>query len=82
MLPGRGVCAEIEPLLMIRPPRGSCAFIIRTACCAHRKAPVRLVSTTACQSGQVDLVGLAGRAEHAGVVHQQVKPAPAVAGPG
>src|ERR1700722_2687669 len=49
MLPGRGVCAEIDPLLMIRPPRGTCAFIIRTACWAHRNAPVRLVSTTACQ---------------------------------
>ena len=35
---------------MIRPPRGSCAFIIRTACCAHRNAPVRLVSTARRQS--------------------------------
>src|SRR6266581_46389 len=52
MLFGRGVCAEIEPLLMIRPPCGSCAFIIRTACWAHRKAPVRLVSTTRCQSAR------------------------------
>src|SRR5580704_13767957 len=52
MLFGRGVCAEIEPLLMIRPPRGSWAFIIRTACWAHRKAPVRLVSTTRCQSAR------------------------------
>src|SRR5687768_10867158 len=24
---GRGACAEIEPLLMMRPPRGSCAFM-------------------------------------------------------
>ena len=30
-LRGRGLCAEIEPLLMIRPPGGSCAFIIATA---------------------------------------------------
>src|SRR5580704_7409317 len=52
MLFGRGVCAEIEPLLMIRPPRGSWAFIIRTACWAHRKTPVRLVSTTRCQSAR------------------------------
>src|SRR5690348_792831 len=52
MLFGRGVCAEIEPLLMIRPPCGSWAFIIRTACCAHRKTPVRLVSTTRCQSAR------------------------------
>jgi hypothetical protein len=22
--PGRGACAEIEPLLMMRPPRGRC----------------------------------------------------------
>src|SRR5947208_9770261 len=52
MLFGRGVCAEIEPLLMIRPPCGSWPFIIRTACCAHRKTPVRLVSTTRCQSAR------------------------------
>src|SRR5690348_15115489 len=52
MLLGRGVCAEMEPLLMMRPPRGSWAFIIRTACWAHRKAPVRLVSTTRCQSAR------------------------------
>ena len=37
---------------MIRPPRGSWAFIIRTACWAHRKTPVRLVSTTRCQSAR------------------------------
>jgi hypothetical protein len=29
---GRGVVAEIEPLLMMRPPRGVCAFIVRKAC--------------------------------------------------
>src|SRR6516162_8652529 len=43
---GLGVCAEIEPLLMMRPPRGSCAFIRRIASCAQRKEPVRLASTT------------------------------------
>ena len=31
---------------MIRPPRGAWAFIIRNAPWVHRKAPVRLVSTT------------------------------------
>src|SRR5215467_5467165 len=35
----------MEPLLMIRPPRGSCAFIMRIAWCAQRNAPVRFVST-------------------------------------
>ena len=29
---GRGVVAEIEPLLMIRPPLGLCDFITRNAC--------------------------------------------------
>src|SRR5687767_2660600 len=43
---GRGVCAEIDPLLMMRPPRGSCAFISRNACCVQRNAPVRFTSTT------------------------------------
>src|SRR5215831_8608179 len=37
---------------MIRPPPGVWAFIIRTACWAHRKAPLRLVSTTWLQSAQ------------------------------
>src|ERR1700756_661655 len=46
--PGGGACAEIEPLLMIRPPCGSCAFIIRTAWCAHRYEPVRFVATIDC----------------------------------
>ncbi len=43
---GRGAWAEIEPLLMMRPPRGDCAFIARNAPCAHRNMPVRLTSTT------------------------------------
>ncbi len=47
---GRGACAEIEPLLMIRPPRGSWSFMARNAAWAQRKAPVRLTSTTARQS--------------------------------
>src|SRR6185437_11622123 len=52
-VPGRGACAEIDPLLMIRPPCGSCAFIIRTAWCAHRYEPVRLVATIDCQPAGV-----------------------------
>ena len=46
---GRGVCAEIEPLLMMRPPAGSCRFMIAIARCAHRNEPVRFVSTARCQ---------------------------------
>src|SRR5262245_28894558 len=44
---GRGTWAEIEPLLMMRPPRGCWLFMILNASCVHRKEPVRLVSTTA-----------------------------------
>ena len=47
---GLGPWAEIDPLLMIRPPGGSCAFISRNACRAHRNEPVRFTSTTRCQS--------------------------------
>ena len=47
---GRGTWAEIEPLLMIRPPIGCCAFIILIACWVQRNVPVRFVSTTRCQS--------------------------------
>src|SRR5258708_13472397 len=46
---GGGACAEIEPLLMMRPPRGLCAFMILMASCVHRKGPVRLDITTVCQ---------------------------------
>src|ERR1022692_2212388 len=44
---GRGTCAEIEPLLTIRPPRGVCTFMILMASCAHKNGPVRLTLTTA-----------------------------------
>ena len=46
---GRGEVAEMEPLLMIRPPRGVWSCMIRNASCVQRNAPVRLVSTTAFQ---------------------------------
>src|SRR5919198_3508243 len=45
---GRGAWAEIEPLLMMRPPRGSWFFISLNACWMHRKVPVRLTPTTSC----------------------------------
>src|SRR5579859_4294901 len=38
---------------MIRPPCGVCAFIIRTAWCAHRNAPVRFVATIDCHCSRV-----------------------------
>ncbi|MNY63467.1 hypothetical protein D3C86_2004320 [compost metagenome] len=38
--------AEIEPLLMIRPPCGLCAFIARKADWVQKNAPVRLELTT------------------------------------
>ena len=43
---GRGVVAEIEPLLMIRPPRGDCTFMTRKASLQHRNAPVRFTPMT------------------------------------
>src|SRR5262249_15464066 len=43
---GRGVCAEMEPLLMIRPPRGVCSFISRIASCVQRNVPVRFTAIT------------------------------------
>src|SRR5262245_32370723 len=45
---GRGAEAEIEPLLMMRPPRGFWLFMILKASWVHKNGPVRLVSTTAC----------------------------------
>src|SRR5689334_19557512 len=45
---GRGTYAEIDPLLMIRPPRGVCAFMMRNASWVQRNAPVRFTFTTAC----------------------------------
>mmetsp|Transcript_4367 Transcript_4367/g.11412 ORF Transcript_4367/g.11412 Transcript_4367/m.11412 type:complete len:273 (+) Transcript_4367:168-986(+) len=43
---GRGTCAEMLPLLMMRPPIGACALNWRKASCVHRNAPPRFVSTT------------------------------------
>src|SRR5437773_10608928 len=43
---GLGAWADMDPLLTIRPPRGSCFFIALIACCVQRKAPVRFTSTT------------------------------------
>src|SRR5262244_424941 len=45
---GLGAWAEIEPLLMMRPPLGSWAFIWRNASCVHRKVPVKLLLTAEC----------------------------------
>src|SRR3954452_17725112 len=50
---GRGACAEIEPLLMMRPPRGVWSFMMRKACWVHRKGAVRLVFTTPCHRASV-----------------------------
>src|SRR5258708_1128420 len=50
---GRGTWAEMEPLLMIRPPRGRWPFITLNASCVQRKAPVRFVSTTALHCSNV-----------------------------
>src|SRR5262249_21021880 len=36
---GRGACAEIEPLLMMRPPRGFWLFMILNASCAQKNMP-------------------------------------------
>src|SRR3989442_357676 len=43
---GLGAWAEMDPLLTIRPPRGSWLFMSLIASCVQRKAPVRLTSTT------------------------------------
>src|SRR5262245_17222234 len=50
---GRGACAEIEPLLMMRPPRGVWLFMILNASWVHRNMPVRLVFTTFCHCSSV-----------------------------
>ena len=56
---------------MIRPPRGCCAAMARNAAWAHRKVPVRFVSTTRCQSSKADLGDRRGEPEPR-VVEQQV----------
>src|SRR5207244_9385289 len=49
---GRGTCAEIEPLLMIRPPIGCCSFIMRKACWVHRNVPSTIEPSTPRQRDQ------------------------------
>jgi hypothetical protein len=53
MVLGRGVCAAIDPLLMILPPRGFWFFMILTASCEHRNTPVRFVFTMLCHCSSV-----------------------------
>src|SRR5215217_4851020 len=50
---GLGTWAEIDPLLMIRPPRGTCRRICPKASRVQRNAPVRLTATQACQSAKL-----------------------------
>src|SRR5690606_3791063 len=50
MEPGRGAWAEIEPLLMIRPPCGLCARIRAKAARAARNMPLRFTATVSNQS--------------------------------
>src|SRR5215831_19078166 len=70
---GRGTSAEIEPLLMIRPPRGVWRFMSRKACWVQRKAPVTLVSITEFQcSSSRSSKGTAGAAMPA-FVEQQIQ---------
>jgi len=58
--------AEIDPLLMMRPPCGACDFMRRMACCAHRNEPVRLTATTALHCSNVrSSSGTAGALEPA-----------------
>src|SRR5438552_81185 len=46
---------------MIRPPRGSCVFMILMASCEHRNAPVRFAATTALQCSYVSSsIGIPG----------------------
>jgi hypothetical protein len=55
------VCAEIEPLLMMRPPLGVCAFMILMASWVQTNMPVKLVSTTFFQvSSGNSSIGTAG----------------------
>ena len=70
---GRGVCAETEPLLMMRPPRGSWAFMMRKASWVHRNGPVKLVPTTACHLSSAGPRWDRRRAD-AGIVEQQIEP--------
>ena len=49
----RGTVADSDPLLMMRPPRGTCVRIRRNAARVHRKAPVRLTCSVLIQSSRV-----------------------------
>ena len=72
---GRGAWAEMDPLLMIRPPRGVWSFISLIASCVHRNTPVRLMSTTFFHCSNVRSSMLIGGAPDAGIVEQDVEAA-------
>ena len=58
---GRGVYAEMEPLLMMRPPCGICDLKIRTASRVQRNVPMRLMFVTCWNfSSESSSMGTAG----------------------
>ena len=58
---GRGTVALIEPLLMMRPPCGSCVDIKRNACCVRMKGAVMLMVITDCSCSRLmSWIGTAG----------------------
>src|SRR4029453_12508911 len=58
---GRGAWAGMEPLLMMRPPRGCWSFMILIASCVQRKGPAGVGSTTAFHFSAVrSAIGMGG----------------------
>src|SRR5260221_13920524 len=71
--PGTCAYAEIESLLMMRPPRGVCAFMTRIACCVHRKHSGQVDIDHALEIGQSQMLKWHPRRTNAGIVEEQVE---------
>src|SRR5207244_2523058 len=68
-----GAWAEMEPLLTIRPPRGSWLVMSLIASCVQRKAPVRLTSTTEVHCSKVTSSSGTGGAPEPGVLKRRAR---------
>ena len=73
-IPGAGLCAEIEPLLMIRPPRGRWARMIRDGLLGAQEGAGQVGGDRLRPVVVADLIDCPPRPGQAGVVDQQVEP--------
>ena len=76
---GRGTCAAIDPLLMIRPPRGTCVLHEPERTLGHQERAGQIGLDDRAPGLDRQVLDRGGRRPSPGVVEQQVEPPEAVA---